>query len=434
MGLTLAERRAVTETTAIRYVVADRRVKGIILDELCANTGWHRNHARKALKVALQPRLVAPRLSPRPPVYGPDVIAALTACWLVLGMPAGKRLAPMLNEFVAVLRHFGELVIDEDTAELLVSMSAATIDRRLAGERAKRQLKGRRATKPGSLLRSQIPIRTWADWDDAKPGFVEIDLVSHDGGNPIGPFAFTLTVTDVATGWTENRSVPSKEAKCVLGALESIANKMPFPILGVDSDNGAEFINVYLFLWCKNREITFTRARPTNKNDGCHVEQKNWAVVRTVVGYHRYDTAPELLLLNEIWQLQSQLTNYFYPQQKLISKVRDGAKVTKKYDTATTPFQRAINHPTMTEGRIVGLATAQGRINPAATQRRIQALTNQLLTLTSSKAGPKPTPVPLSAHPQMRQRIHPRAHLDTRQHAPAIQGLWISRRLCKTGR
>ena len=123
-------------------------------------------------------------------------------------------------------------------------MSAATIDRRLAGERAKRQLKGRRATKPGSLLRSQIPIRTWADWDDAKPGFVEIDLVSHDGGNTIGTFAFTLTVTDIATGWTENRSVPTKEAKCVLAALESIANKMPFPILGVDSDNGAEFINV----------------------------------------------------------------------------------------------------------------------------------------------------------------------------------------------
>jgi hypothetical protein len=388
MGLTLAERRAVTEMTAIRYVVADRRVKSRILDELCANTGWHRNHARKALKAALQPRVVAPRLSPRPPVYGPDVIAALTACWLVLGMPAGKRLAPMLNELVAVLRHFGELVIDEGTAELLVSMSAATIDRRLAGERAKRALKGRRATKPGSLLRSQIPIRTWADWDDAKPGFVEIDLVSHDGGNTIGPFAFTLTVTDVATGWTENRSVPSKEAKCVLGALESIANKMPFPILGVDSDNGAEFINVYLFLWCRNRKITFTRARPTNKNDGCHVEQKNWAVVRAVVGYHRYNTAPELLLLNEIWHLQSQLTNYFYPQQKLISKVRDGAKVTKKYDTATTPFRRAINHPDTAVDRIAALARTHALINPAATQRQIQALTAQLYKMTTSKSQP----------------------------------------------
>lgn len=387
MGLTLTERRAVTEMSAVRYVVADRRVKSKILDELCANTGWHRNHARKALKAALQPKVVAPRRSPRPPVYGPEVVEALRACWLVIGMPAGKRLAPMLSELVAVLRHFGELIIDDATAALLVSMSAATIDRRLAGERAKRQLKGRRATKPGSLLRSQIPVRTWADWDDAKPGFVEIDLVSHDGGNTIGPFAFTLTVTDIATGWTENRSVPTKEAKCVLRALESIADTMPFPILGVDSDNGAEFINVYLFLWCRNREITFTRARQTNKNDGCHVEQKNWAVVRTMVGYHRYDTAPELLLLNEIWQLQSQLTNYFYPQQKLVSKVRNGARVTKKYDTATTPFRRAIDHPTIATERIASMTRTHALINPAATQRQIQALTAQLLKITTSKSG-----------------------------------------------
>ncbi|MBI5336552.1 transposase family protein [Mycolicibacterium austroafricanum] len=386
MGLTLTERRAVTEMTAIRYVVVDKPAKSRILDELCANTGWHRSHARKALKAALQPKVVVPRRSPRPPVYGPDVIAALTACWLVLGMPAGKRLAPMLTELVAVLRHFDELVIDDGTAALLVSMSAATIDRRLAGERAKRQLKGRRATKPGSLLRSQIPIRTWADWDDAKPGFVEIDLVSHDGGNSIGPFAFTLTVTDIATGWTENRSVSSKEAKCVLRALESITETMPFPILGVDSDNGAEFINVYLFLWCRKREITFTRARPTNKNDGCHVEQKNWAVVRTLVGYHRYDTAPELLLLNDIWRLQSLLTNYFYPQQKLVKKVRDGAKVTKKYDTATTPFRRAMKHPTITEDRKMSMARSHALINPAATQRQIQALTAQLLKVTTSKS------------------------------------------------
>jgi hypothetical protein len=387
MGLTLAERKAVTETIAIRYSLADKRTKGVILDELCATTGWHRNHARKALTTVLQPRLVSPR-SPRPPKYGPMVIAALTVCWTVLGMPAGKRLAPMLGELLAVLRHFGELVIDEDTAELLVSMSAATIDRRLAGERAKYQLKGRASTKPGSLLKSQIPVRTWADWNDARPGFVEIDLVSHDGGNPAGQFAFTLTVTDIATGWTENRSVPSKAAKCVLLALNDIAAKMPFPILGVDSDNGSEFINVTLLQWCQRHHITFTRARPANKNDGCHVEQKNWAVVRTVIGYHRYDTAPELLLLNEIWNLQSQLTNYFYPQQKLISKVRDGAKVSKKHDTAATAFHRAIDHPTMSVERIVALTRTYSLINPAATQRQIQALTAQLLTMTTSKAGP----------------------------------------------
>src|ERR1700704_6409080 len=152
MGLTLAERKAVTETIAIRYSLADKRTKGLILDELCATTGWHRNHARKALTTALQPKLVSPR-SPRPPKYGPDVISALTVCWTVLGMPAGKRLAPMLDELVAVLRHFGELVIAEDTAGLVVSMSAATIDRRLAPERRKHRIRGRCTPKPGSLLK-----------------------------------------------------------------------------------------------------------------------------------------------------------------------------------------------------------------------------------------------------------------------------------------
>jgi hypothetical protein len=312
-------------------------------------------------------------------------------------MPAGKRLAPMLIELVAVLRNFRELTIDERTAALLVSMSAATIDRRLAAERAKYQFRGRSGTKPGSLLKSQIPVRTWAQWDDARPGFVEVDLVCHDGGNRAGGHAFTLTVTDIATGWTENRSVPSKEAKCVLAAFNDIARMMPFPILGVDSDNGSEFINDDLFQWCQGRQITFTRARPGNKNDGCHVEQKNWTVVRTVVGYYRYDTASELLLLNEIWQLQSKLTNYFYPQQKLISKVRAGAKVSKKHDKATTPFHRAIDHPATTVERIVALTRTYSLINPAATQRQLHALTAQLLTLATSKAGP-------GAHAQVNKR------------------------------
>ena len=160
-------------------------------------------------------------------------------CWAVLGMPAGKRLAPMLGELVAALRRFGELDIDDDTAALLVWMSAATIDRRLAPERRKHRAEGPRHTKPGSLFKTQIPMRTWADWDDAVPGFVEIDLVGHDGGNLLGEHAFTLTVTDIATGWTENRSVRNKAPKWVLAALEDIAAAMPFPILGVDSDNGA---------------------------------------------------------------------------------------------------------------------------------------------------------------------------------------------------
>lgn len=400
MGLTLAQRRAITEATATRYQAASKRGKGLILDELCATTGWHRNHARKALSAALAPPVVTVR-GPRPVTYGPEVIAALTVCWTVLGMPAGKRLAPMLTELVAVLRHFRELAISDETAALLVSMSAATIDRRLAAERARCKITGRVGTRPGSLLKTQIPVRTWAQWDEAAPGFVEIDTVFHDGGVRGGGHAFTLTVTDIATGWTESRSLPDRTAKNILAGLNHVAAAMPFPLLGVDSDNGSEFINDELVRWCEDRRITFTRSRPGNKNDGCHVEQKNWAVVRTVVGYYRYDTASELLLLNEIWNLQSQLTNFFQPQQKLVSKVRTGAKVSRKHDQAATPFRRASDHPSVTVDRIVALKRTYSLINPAATQRQIRALTTQLFALATSKA---PSGIPAAVTKRARSR------------------------------
>lgn len=318
-------------------------------------------------------------------------------CWEVLGMPAGKRLEPMLGELVVVLRRCGELVIDDAVAGQLVAMSAATIDRRLASERKKYQLKGRCRTKPGTLLKSQIPVRTWAAWDDAVPGFVEIDLVSHDGGNPAGVHAWTLTVTDIATGWTETRSILGKAQKRVMAALNEIVVVMPFPIRGVDSDNGSEFINFTLLEWCRKRHITFTRSRVGNKNDGCHVEQKNWTTVRVMVGYHRYDTAAELVLLNKIWELQSLLANYFYPQQKLESKVRTGAKVTKKYEKARTPYRRAQADKTTTVEEVKRLTEVYADLNPAALQRHIQALCSELLTLTTSKAGPRPKPHPRRA-------------------------------------
>jgi hypothetical protein len=384
MGLSMSQRQAVTKAVATRYGRASRAGKGLVLDELCATTGWHRNHARKALAAAGRPKVVRPR-RPRTPVYGPEVVGALRFCWAVLGAPTGKRLAPVMAELVATLRRFGELDVGDDIAAALVVMSAATMDRRLAGDRAAIRLRGRSHTKPGSLLKDSIPIRTWAQWDDAVPGFVEIDLVGHEGGNALGEHAYTLTVTDIATGWTENRSVANKARKWVLAALEDIAKVMPFPILGIDSDNGSEFINHHLLHWCEARKITFTRSRPGNSNDGAHVEQKNWAVVRTIVGYHRYDTAAELLLLNLIWVLQSKITNYFLAQQKLVSKVRDGAKITKRYDTPTTPHRRAERHTGVTkEDKTIMKDTLAG-LNPAAIQRQIQALTAELLTLTTSK-------------------------------------------------
>lgn len=397
MGLSMSQRRAVTKTIATRYKRAGRAAKGVILDELCATTGWHRSHARNALAAALKPKIVKPARQARTPRYDANTVVALGFCWAVLGAPTGKRLAPMMGELVPRLRRFEELDVTDETAAALVAMSPATIDRRLAEDRAKLVLKGRSHTKPGSLLKDQIPIRTWAQWDDAVPGFVEIDLVGHEGGNAVGEHRYTLTVTDIATGWTENRSVRNKARRWVIAALEEVALVMPFPVLGVDSDNGSEFINHHLLDWCERREITFTRSRPGNSNDGAHVEQKNWAVVRTVAGYHRYDTAAELALLNEIWSLQSQMTNYFLPQQKLISKVRDGAKVTKKYDKATTPHRRAERHAAVTVEDKTILADTYTDLNPAAIQRQIQALTGQLLTLTTAKGGAVVRPVPTRA-------------------------------------
>jgi hypothetical protein len=175
--------------------------------------------------------------APRPPTYGPRIIAALIVCWAVLRAPAGKRLAPMSPVLVPILRRDSELDLTDEDAALLMRMSAATINGRLAGERARMTVRGRSHTKPGSLLESQIPIRTLADWNDAAPGFVEIDLVGHEGGNSSGEFCFTLTVTDIATGWTVNRSVRNKAQWWVFEALTYIIASFPFPIVGIDSDH-----------------------------------------------------------------------------------------------------------------------------------------------------------------------------------------------------
>jgi hypothetical protein len=393
MELSMSERRAVTKTIAIRYMRADRAAKKIILDELCATTLWHRDHARKALRGARVLKPVKPR-RPRPPLYGEPVIAALRFLWAVQGTPCGRLLAAALPDLVPRLRRFGELDVDDQTAGLLLKIAPATIDRRLKADRAKLDPRGRSHTKPGTLLKDSIPMRTWAEWDEGVPGFVEIDLVGHEGGNSRGEFCFTLDITDIATGWTETRSVRNKAQKWVFAAIKDATASFPFPIRGIDSDNGSEFINWELFRWCQKENLTFTRSRSGNKNDGAHVEQKNWHIVRQTVGYHRYDTPGELDLLNQIWELQRLLTNHFAPQQKLISKTRIGAKMIKKYDLPATPYTRVLaDKGTVAKAVKAKLKTENKPLNPAQIQRQIQALAAQLLTLTTAKQGAKMKPI-----------------------------------------
>jgi hypothetical protein len=303
-----------------------------------------------------------------------------------LGWATGKRLAPALPQLVAALRRHGELDVDDRTAALLVDMSPATIDRRLAADRRQLELKGKAHTKPGSLLKSQIPMRTWADWDDQRPGFVEIDLVGDEGGDNNGDSASSLTVTDIATGWTEVRSVRNKAARHVFAALVEIQAVLPFPLLGIDSDNGSEFINQHLLRWCVSQQITFTRSRPANKNDSCHVEQKNWDVARRTVGYWRYDTPSEVALLNQIWAALSPLINLFTPQQKLLTKTRVGAKVSKTYDTARTPYQRLLAHPDALDPVDARTLAALVEVtNPAAARRQVGQLCATLLVRVRRK-------------------------------------------------
>jgi hypothetical protein len=391
MELPMATRKAITKSLAVRYRDGSKELKSEILDTVCRVTGYHRDYARRALRAALKPQPVRPR-APRTPKYDPQVVAALEKCWAVLNAPAGKRLAPMLDELVPLLCRHGELDLDDGQAQLLSGMSAATIDRRLVAARSKMLPRGRSHTKPGSMLKSRIAMRTWADHDEDTPGFVEVDLVAHEGGNPRGKFCFTLTVTDIATGWTENRTVSDKRQAGVVAALTDVVTHLPFPIKGIDSDNGGEFINDQLYRYCCNNNLKFTRSRSGNKNDGAHVEQKNWTSVRQLVGYLRYDTDAERDVLNQIWTMQSLIGNHFYPQQKLISKVRDGAKVAKRYDRAQTPYARALAHPAVKTLRRRRLQAQHASFNPAAVQRQIQALCADLLALAIAKNQPTAKP------------------------------------------
>jgi len=408
MRLTMKQRQAVTAVTAQRYRQGSKKVKRQILDEFCETTGYSRGYARFVLRnhgrqvwlhgkkvVVGDARQRQQRLKSR--YYDEQVVQALIKLWQLLNYLCGKRLVAIMPELIAKLEQFGELRLTALTKEKLLCISAASVDRLLRPERRKQQLRRRSHTKPGTLLKHQIPIRTFAEWDEAQPGFAEIDLVAHDGGLALGDYCQTLDLTDVCTGWTETEAVPNKAQVWVFEAIQTIRARLPFPLLGLDSDNGSEFVNQELLRYCQKERITFTRARPYRKNDNCYVEQKNYSVVRQTVGYQRFDTAAELMVLKQLYATLRLYTNFFQPTMKLKSKERFGSRVKKSYHAPQTPYQRVLACAEITAADKKKLQHQYQSLNPAALKRQLDKYRKELFRLASKKPPLKP-----KRHPNQR--------------------------------
>ena len=396
MRLTMKERKKAAAILASRYQKARKKDKGKMLEEFVALTGYRRSYASHVLSIhgrkwkigrnkVIQADVRKKGIRKGTKYYDEAVKKPLITIWYIMDCICGKRLAPVMDAIIGKLEQFGEISLEEKVRGKLLRISAATIDRLVAGERRKQTIKGRSNTKPGTLLRNQIPVRTFSEWNEKKPGFTEIDLVGHDGGDVSGDFIQTLDVTDVCTTWTETEAVRNKAQVWVFDALKDIRQRLPFPLLGIDSDSGGEFINNHLFRYCKKEEITFTRGRSYRKNDSCFVEQKNYSVVRRAVGYARYDTEEELLTINKLYQRLRLYTNFFQPSMKLVEKTRIGSRVTKKYDKPMTPYQRVLGSEHVSADAKETLKRQYTTLNPASLKRQITKLQQKLLRMTSLK-------------------------------------------------
>ncbi len=361
--------REYTEAVRKRYLRGSKKEKGKILDEFTRVTGCHREAAIRLFRHCNQPKVNKRRGRPRQ--YGVTVAGALRVAWEATDRLCSKHLHLFLPELVTVLRRHGESTMTAEIEAELCRLIPSTINRLL---RPYRRLGGRRpftTTKPGSLLKSSIPIHTFTEWEENHPGFLEVDLISHCGESTEGFYLTTLSTVDVASGWSECVGIWGRGQERVGGAVHRVHQRLPFPFLGLDSDNGSEFINQHLYNYCRQNGITFTRSRAYKKNDNCHVEQRNWSVVRRLIGYDRYNSRAALEALNRVYDLTCLYVNFFQPVMKLVDKTRHGAKVHKVYDTAQTPYQRLLKAGVLTETKRQELAAAYHGLNPVSLGERV---------------------------------------------------------------
>jgi hypothetical protein len=372
-----------------RYRKADRKMKHAILSEFCLNTHYHRKYAIRLLNgppPGKQSRR-AGRARGRGLSYGHQTLSILKAIWEAAGYPWSVRLKALLPIWMPWVRK--RFRITPAIEQQLRSISPRQMDRRLRAQKThlQRRIYGR--TKPGTLLKHHIPVKT-DSWDVTAPGFSEVDLVSHSGNSGAGEFAHSLNVTDIHTAWTESRALLGRGQSAVKQALNEIAGVLPFPLLGVDSDNGSEFINWHLKDWCEGKHIQFTRGRPYKKDDNAHVEQKNWTHVRKLLGWDRYDSAKAVAAINDLYRNELRLwLNLYLPSVKLVKKVRVGSKLRRVYDAPQTPLERVLASPQADPAAAVALKTLTRSLDPFDLAKAIDQKLERIYELANQRMSPK---------------------------------------------
>jgi hypothetical protein len=375
-----------------RYRKASKPLRSRILDEFCQICRYNRKYAIRLLNGPAPQKTNTPTSQSRRPTYGAKVIWALTAIWQAAGYPCSARLKALLPLWLPwAIKH---LTLSTQVQKQLLTISPATIDRRLGVKKRQLQKRLYGRTKPGTLLKHHIPIKT-DSWNVQTPGFTEIDLVSHSGNSASGDFLYSLNVTDIHSTWVETRAVMGKSQIGVLDAMKDIQQALPFKLLGIDSDNGSEFINYHLKTFCDQNQIQFTRGRPYKKDDNAHIEQKNWTHVRKIFGYERYDSQPALEAMNDLYQNELRiLQNLFLPSMKLLEKTRIGSKLKRRYDQPCTPLDRLLHCSQADPLKIHKLKNLRESIDPFALAKSIEQKLEPIYLMANRRISPNPPPQP----------------------------------------
>jgi hypothetical protein len=421
--MSLASRREYLQRIYARYEQAEWREKRRILDEFCANCHYHRKHAIRLLH---GPRPSGPRRQRRRgQTYGGALLGIIRAAWEAADYPWSARLKALLPDWLPWIRRRFHLTPEQERQ--LLAISARTLDDRLRPykQQLRRRLYGR--TKPGTLLKQHIPLKT-DHWDVQVPGYTEIDLVSHSGNCATGEFCYSLNVTDIDTDWTETRAVLGRSQQAVCAALEEIRQALPFPLRGIDSDNGSEFINAHLVRYCRVHDIQFTRGRPYKKDDNAHIEQKNWTHVRRLLGYLRYDTEAAREAINDLYRQElREFANLFLPSVKLAKKERVGSQLRRHYEAPQTPWQRVAASAAVDPERVAELRQERAQLDPFQLSAQVQARLEKIYGLSSDRRTPVAMPAPEAVLGRSARRPEPRQVANrTKRGAPA--GVGLSRR------